>query len=185
MDKALEYTHAMINFDSAYNTSSNFLHQPTKSVSMFSSTNYTPFSNRSSSPLFRRCTSPPPRQPILKESGPKFNFDLYTMDENKYDSDDIYSLSNDSISVSPSRTIYHHELYSPQSSPKSQSKTLSKLKQFNDELWHTIVEPECINRPPAHYHIHHYPLSQHPYQPYRSRSKSSERSSLTEIEVVI
>jgi hypothetical protein len=186
MDKSLQYTQLMSNFDSAYNVPPNLTPQPTIYIPISSSAIYSTFPNRPSSPLFRRSKSPPSRPPISTRPVPKFNFDLYKTDENLNEYNDYFSPSYRSISPSSSRTIYHYPRQSPLSSPTSRSQTLSKLKQVNDELCHTLARSELTDQSSApHYHIHHYPLSQHSYPKYRSRSRSGERSSSTELEVVI
>jgi hypothetical protein len=116
-------------------------------------------------------------------SVPKFNFDLYKMDE--YDG--YSSPSRRSISPPSSRIIHHYPIHSPLSSPTSKSQTLSKLRQINDELCQTLARSESNDLPSSqpHYHIHHYPLSQHSNRKYRSRSSSEEYSPPTELEVVI
>ncbi|CAF3438336.1 unnamed protein product [Rotaria sp. Silwood1] len=183
MDRLMEYTHTMSNFDSVYNISPKLIHQSTTYIPISSSITSSILSNRSSSPLFRRCQSPPLRRPILTESGPKFNFDLYKRDQNddQFDKDSLSSYR--SLSPTSSRIIYHHPIHSPRSSSLSNSYALSKLQQINDELCQTLAQTELTDRSPVHYHIHHYPLSQHSPKKYRSRSISEERSSSTELEV--
>jgi hypothetical protein len=118
-------------------------------------------------------------------SVPKFNFDLYKMDEYNNEFDGYSSPSYRSISPPPSsRIIHHYPIHSPLSSSTSKSQTLSKLRQINDELCQTLARSELTDQTP-HYHIHHYPLSQHSYPKYRSRSTSEEHSPSTELEVVI
>ncbi|CAF1104961.1 unnamed protein product [Rotaria sordida] len=183
MNRSIEYTQAMSNFDSVYNVSPTLIHQSTKYTPMSSLITSSMFSNRSSSPLFRRCKSPPLSRPILSGSGPKFNFDLYKMDQNndEFDKDSLSSYR--SLSPTSSRIIYHHPIHSSRLSPISKPQALSKLQQINDELCQTLAQSELTDRSPAHYHIHHYPLSQHSHEKYRSRSISEERSESTELEV--
>ncbi|CAF2915067.1 unnamed protein product [Rotaria sp. Silwood2] len=183
MDGLIEYTQAMSNFDSVYNASPNLIHQSKMYNPMSASITSSIFSNRPSSPLFRRCQSPSLRQPISTGSGPKFNFDLYKMDQNddEFDKDSLSSYR--SLSPTSSRIIYHHPIYSPRSSSIPKLQDLSKLQQINDELCQTLAQSELTDRSPVHYHIHHYPLSQHSHKKYRSRSISEESSSSTELEV--
>jgi len=180
MDKSIQYVQVMSNFNSVYNAPLNLNPQPTTYIPMSSSATFGSLSNRSSSPLFRRSKSPPPRQPILPESGPKFNFDLYKMDENNNNQYDGYSSpSYRSLSPSSSRIIYHHPTHSPLSSSTSKTQALSKLRQINDELCQTLARSELTDpsqQLPLHYHIHHYPLSQHLYENYRSQSTSEDYS---------
>ncbi len=187
MDKSLRYTQVMPNFDSAYNTPSNRIPQSIIYIPMSSSANFSTFSNRSSSPLFHRSISPPPRPTLPTGRVPKFNFDLYKMDENNNEYDDYLSPTYRSISPSSSRIIHHYPIYSPSSSSTSKSQSLSKLRQINDELCQTLARSELTDPlpPPPHYHIHHYPLSQHSRRKYRSRSTSEERSPSYKLEVVI
>ena len=171
MDKSIQHAQVMSNFDSAYNVSTNVIHEPTMYIPVSSSANFSTFSNRSSSPLFHRTKSPPSRPPLFTGSVPKFNFDLYKMDEND---NDYCSPSYRSRSPSPSRRIYYHSIHSPPSSPTSKSQALSKLRQINDELCQTLARSELTHQSPPHYHIHHYPVSQHTHRKPRSRSTSEE-----------
>ncbi len=184
MDKSLHYTQVMFNFDSAYNVPPHHKHPSTMYIPMSSST----FSNRSSSPLFHRSISPPSRPRISTGPVPKFNFDLYKMDEYEYNNEyDGYSSPNyRSLSPSSSRSIHHYPIHSPLSTSISKPQRVSKLREINDELCRTLARSELINQSssPPHYHIHHYPLSQHSQPKYRSRSTSEERSPSTELEVV-
>lgn len=187
MDKSLQYTQVMSNFDSAYNAPPNRIPQSTMYIPMSSSATFPMFSNRSSSPLFHRSVSPPSRSPISMRSVPKFNFDLYKMDEYNNEFDGYSSPSYRSISPSSSsRIIHHYPIHSPLSTSISKPQRVSKLREINDELCRTLARSELINQSssPPHYHIHHYPLSQHSQPKYRSRSTSEERSPSTELEVV-
>jgi hypothetical protein len=183
MDRSVQYARTMPNFDSAYNASTNLSHRSTVYIPMSSSTNFSTFSNRSSSPLFHRSITPPSRSPIC---APKFNFDLYEMNETHNEYDDYISPSHRSISPSSSEIIHHH--HHPRHSPPSKSQTLSKLRQINDELCQTLARSEITDQSQQlspHYHIHHYPLSQDLYKKHRSRSSSDGHSSSTELEAVI
>ncbi|CAF4342496.1 unnamed protein product [Rotaria sp. Silwood2] len=153
MDKSIHYVHAMSNFDSVYNATPNHIHHSTMYMPMSSSSSYR---NRSISPS-------------LTSSNLKFNLDLYNPNE-------YHSESVDYPSPSSSVIIHHHPVYSP---PPSQA--ISKLRQINDELSHTLAQCELTNRSqplpspsPSHYHIHHYPIS---HETYRSRSPSEQTSS--------
>ncbi|CAF3322271.1 unnamed protein product [Rotaria socialis] len=183
MEKSIEYVQVMTNFESAYNVSSNLIQQPTMYIPVSLSFTSPMLSNRPSSPLFHRCKSPTSRIPLPTESGPKFNFDLYKMNESNYEFDRDSLSSNRSISPYSSRKIYHNPIYSPLSSSISKQPTLSKLQQINDELSETLARSELTDRSPVHYHVHHYPLSQHTSRKYRSQSPTKERSSSTEIDV--
>ncbi|CAF1200101.1 unnamed protein product [Rotaria sp. Silwood1] len=155
MDQSVHYAQAMSNFDSVYNVPHKLVHHSTTYMPMSSSSSYR---NRSISPS-------------LTSSNPKFNLDLYN--PNEYHSESI-----DYPSPSSSVIIHHYPVYSPPPSPPSQS--ISKLRQINNELSHTLAQCELtINRsqssslpsPPSQYHIHHYPIS---YETYRSRSPSEQ-----------
>ncbi|CAF2126265.1 unnamed protein product [Rotaria magnacalcarata] len=183
MEKSIEYVQVMSNFESAYNVPSNFIQQPTMYIPVSSSFTSPMCSNRPSSPLFHRCKSPTSRIPLSTGSGPKFNFDLYKMNESNYEFDRDSLSSNRSISPYSSRRIYHNPIYSPLSSSISKQPTLSKLQKINDELSETLARSELTDRSPVHYHVHHYPLSQHRSRKYRSRLPTEERSSSTEIDV--
>ncbi len=189
MDKTLQYTQVIANFDSAYNVPPKSTPYSTTYSPMSLSTSFAPpFSNRSSSPLFHRSISPPPRRPISTGAGPKFNFDLYKMDENNNEYTGYSSPSYRSLSPSSPRIIHHYPIHSPLSSPVSKPGTASKLRQINDELCCTLARSELNDQPsssPPHYHIHHYPLSQQSYPKHRSRSRSEERRPPIELEVVI
>ncbi|CAF1135267.1 unnamed protein product [Adineta steineri] len=185
MERTIQYVQSNSNFDSVYNAPLNVVPTPPTYVPL-SSVTYSTCTVRPSSPLFRRTTSPPPRPRALPEHGPKFNFDLYQMNPNTNEYDDFLLPSNRSISPTSSSIIYHYPTYSPLSSSTSTPPTLAKLRQINDELCHTLAQSELNDPPPpAQYHIHHYPLSQHlpPYQTYRTRPTYEERSSATELEV--
>src|SRR5437879_4586353 len=76
-------------------------------------------------------------------SKPKFNLDLY--DSNEYHSESI-----DYPSPSSSVIIHHQPVYSP---PPSQA--ISKLRQINDELCHTLAHCDLTHQSqpsPSHYH---------------------------------
>ena len=188
MERSIEYAHVMSNFDSVYNAPLNIIPQPTTYVPLSTSLTFSSLTNRPSSPLFRRSTSPPPRPRLFLEPGPKFNFDLYKMDDNTIPNDGYCSPSSyRSLSPSSSSIIYHRRIHSP---PPSTSKlhSLSKLRQINDELCQTLARSDLNNPsppPPPRYHIHHYPLSQHPNQTYRTRSPNAEYVPSIESEVVI
>jgi hypothetical protein len=106
-----------------------------------------------------------------------------------YQPNEYHSESIDYPSPSSSVIIHHHPppVYSP---PPSQA--ISKLRQINDELCHTLARCELPNQSqsspvPSHHHIHHYPI---PHKTYRSRSRSpseqdsSSSSSATESEPI-
>jgi hypothetical protein len=108
-------------------------------------------------------------------SYPKFNLDLYNSNE----------YSSESFNYSPPSSpviVHHHPVYSP---PPSQA--ISKLRQINDELCHTLAQCDITTQsqpsPPPHYQIHHYPISHETYRS-RSRSPSEEDSSSTESEPI-
>jgi hypothetical protein len=190
MDKTFGYTQVSANFDSAYNIPPKPAPYSTTYIPMYSSTSFAPFSNRPASPLFHRCVSPPPRRPISTGTGPKFNFDLYKMDENNNEYTGYLSPTYRSLSPSSPRMIHHYPLDSPLSSPRSRPGSFSKLRQINDELCSTLARSELYDKPPTssvapHYHIHHYPLSQQSHPKHRSRSASEERPPPIELEVVI
>ncbi len=190
MDKTLQYTQVALNFDSVYNLPPQPVPCSTTYIPMYSSTSFAPFSNRPSSPLFHRSISPPPRRPIPTGAGPKFNFDLYKMDENNNEYNGYSSPSYRSLSPSSSsRIIHHYPIHSPLLSPRSKSGSFSKLRQINDELCSTLARSELHDQPssslPPHYHIHHYPLSQQSHPKHHSRSASEEHPPPIELEVVI
>jgi hypothetical protein len=188
MDKSIQYTQVMANFDSVYNIPPTLPRQPHMSDPISSSINFSTLSNRASSPLFHRSTSPPRRPPISTGSAPKFNFDLYKMNDDNNEYDGYSSPSHRSLSPSSTRIIHHHPIHSPLLSPTSKSQPLSKLRQINDELCHALARSELndpLQQSPAHYHIHHYPLSQHSHKKHRSRSTSEDHSPPTKLERVI
>lgn len=183
------------NYDSAYNILPSAPPPTTTTyLPFYSSTTFIPSSTGVTPPFFRRTISPPPRPPVSTGTAPKFNFDLYKMD-NKYD-EYLDSISPTYRPTSPppttttaTRIVYHHRIHSPVSSPTSETDTFSRLRQINDELSRSLARSELIDRPisipaPQH-HIHHYPLSQHTYRKHRSRSRSGERPPVTEIDLVI
>jgi hypothetical protein len=154
MDRSVEYAQALSNFGSGYNASADTIYQSTLQPGISSS--FYPYSLRPSSPLFHRSTSPQAafRLPLSSEKGPRFNFDLYKMNE----------MFDEPIDPPPSSLTlhHHHSMYSPPSSPSS---ALSKLRQINDELCHTLARTERAESAPTksgHYHIHHYPVSRTP-----------------------
>lgn len=183
MERTIEYVQVTANFNSAYNIPLNPIQLPTY-IPLSSSFASSTLSNRPSSPLFHRCKSPPPRIPSSTGSAPKFNFDLYKTNNDKYEFDRDSLSSYRSPSPPSTRRIYHHPIHSPVSSPLSNSPPLSKLRQINDELCQTLARSELTSRSPVHYHVHHYPLSQYPPKKHRSRSTSEERASSTVYEVV-
>ena len=188
MDKSIQYSQVITNFDSAYNVPLKSSQKPPIYNPMSSSIYFSTFSNRSSSPLFRRSVSPPSRPPLSTRPVPKFNFDLYKMDENNNDYDGYSSPTYRSLSPSSHRIIHHRSIHSPPLSPTTKTQSLSKLRQINDELCYTLAQSELIDplqQSPPHYHIHHYPLSQHSHQKHRSRSRSAEHSPPTKLERVI
>ena len=149
MARPVEYVQALSNFGSAYNATTDAIYQ-SKLRPDFSST----YPLRSSSPLFHRSKSPPPQYPLYTEAGPRFNFDLYRM--------------NDTFDDPPASSSIVHHHYPDFSPPASPSSALSKLRQINDELCHSLARAELDEPPPrraAHYHIHHYPVSRTPPAP--------------------
>ena len=183
----MEHVQITTNFNSAYNILSNPIPQSSTYIPLSSSTSFSKFVKRSSSPLLHRCKSPPSRQPILTDSGPKFNFDLYKMSENINEYNDYSLPSYRPISPSSPSTVFRCATGSSLSFTASKSQTVSKLRRINDDLCHTLAKYELIDQPQqssATYHIHHYPLSQYSYQKCRSRPMSKGRSSSTELEVV-
>ena len=182
MDRTLQYTQSVANFESAYNVAREY--QP---LSSSSSILYSTFYERPTSPLLHRCNSPPVRKPIIPiESVPKFNFDLYKMDKTVDEYDNYIPMSTPT-----SRTIYHYPIDSPLSSP------VSKLRQINRQLSQSLVQSDypdplafsssssAAAAPAPHYHIHHYPLSQYsPTTRRRCASISDDGASSIEVPVV-
>ncbi|CAM4884049.1 unnamed protein product [Rotaria socialis] len=155
MDQSIQYAQVMSNFDSVYNVAPNLVQRSTIFVPKPS---FTTYQNRSVSPS-------------LTSSSTKFNFD-------SYNPNDYHTRSSDYVSPSTSIIIHHRPVYSPPPSPPSQA--ISKLRQINDELSHTLATCEVTTHrsqllppPPLspHYHVHHHPI---PYETFRSHS-SSER----------
>ena len=135
----------MSNFHSAYNTTPQFVHHTRTSALLSLSSTYSNYRDRSIS------SSP-------RSLSPKFNFDLYN-------SDDYSSRSIDHLSPSSSVIIHHHPVHCP-----SSIQAISKLREINNELSHTLAHCELNEQlplSPVHYHIHHHPLS---YETYRSPS---------------
>jgi hypothetical protein len=152
MDKSVQYAQVMSNFNSAYNAGPNLVHHPPVI--------YMPTSSHRN----------PSMSTSLNSSNPKFNLDLYQPNEYLYESIDYPSPSSSVI-------IHHHPVYPPSPPPLPPSQAISKLRQINDELCHTLAQSEIINHPqpsPSHYHIHHNPIS---HQTYRSRPRSKRDSS--------
>ncbi|UJR38095.1 hypothetical protein I4U23_030775 [Adineta vaga] len=185
MERTVEYVQSMSNFDSIYNAPLNVISQTPPYIPLISVVPFSVLPNRPTSPIFRRCVSPPSRQPILPPPGPKFNFDLYKTNESINDCcDGRISPSYRSLSPTSSNVIHHRSTYSPLSSP-SNTRTYLKLREINDDLYQTLAQTE-FNDPSTsapHYHIHHYPVSQHSYPTYRSRSVHDKYSSSTELEM--
>ncbi|CAF1016129.1 unnamed protein product [Adineta ricciae] len=177
----------MSNFDSVYNAPVTTIPQAPTYVPLTSFTTFSAMPARPPSPLFHRCESPPPRQPIFPPPGPKFNFDLYKIP------DDSFNIPNEPVSrpyrpLSPTSfdIIHHRSIYSPSSplsTPKTQ--TYAKLREANDELCHTLARTELSDSSTVtpHYHIHHYPLSQRSHPMYRSRSAYGVYEPSTELEL--
>jgi hypothetical protein len=164
MDKSIQYTQTMSNFDSVYNAAPNLVYHPTIYMPISSSSSFSSHQNRSISPS-------------LRSSNLKFNLDLYK--PNEYHSDSI-----DYPSPSSSVIIHHHPVYSP---PPSPSQSISKLRQINDELCYTLAKcdlPTQSQPSPRNYYIHHYPISRETSRS-RSRSSSEQDSSSTESEPII
>ncbi|CAF1363128.1 unnamed protein product [Adineta ricciae] len=151
MDRSVQYAQVMSNFDSVYNTSPNSIHRQPHI--------FVPTSSFSSQPSQSISSS-------LSSSHAKFNLDLYQPND-PLTQFDLYQLSSPQSSV----IVHHHPVYSP---PPSQ--TVSKLRQINDELCHTLAQSELPNYPPPlppQYHVHHHPIS---HRTYRSQSYSSSES---------
>lgn len=100
---------------------------------------------------------------------PKFSLDLYEPRE--------FSPSSTYRSISPVVIHHHPVVYSPpidRAPSSSLTQTVSKLRQLNDELCHTLAQCDLTDRPePArpHHRVHHYPVS------HRSRPSSEHDSS--------
>lgn len=98
------------------------------------------------------------------ETTPRISFDLYDPREQSID----YSSPTSSVIIH-----HHHPVYSPSPRPL-QSQAVSKLRQINNELCHTLAQcdlnTDSYPSPSPHYHVHHYPIS-------RSPSSSSSSSS--------
>ena len=173
MDRSIAYAEVYSNFGSAYNALPQAIYTPPTR-----SGNYPSFlfnGNRPSSPLFHRSSSPPPAQITIPTGrGPKFNFDLYKMDGSN---DDLYLPSPRPISPTTQLVIHHRPIYSTLE-PTNEPAALTKLREINDDMYHTLarsdsldpVVPARVEPVRPHYHIHHYPASQHPHQTYRTRS---------------
>ncbi|CAF1278381.1 unnamed protein product [Rotaria magnacalcarata] len=153
MDQSIQYAQVMSNFDSVYNAAPNLVQRLTIFVPKPS---FTTYQNRSVSPS-------------LTSSSTKFNFD-------SYNPNDYHTRSSNCVSPSTSIIIHHRPVYSPPPSPPSQA--ISKLRQINDELSHTLATCEVATnrsqllRPlplSPHYHVHHHPI---PYDPFRSHSSN-------------
>ena len=173
MNRSVDYSRSLSNYGSAYNGLPDAVYQA-KLRSGVSSSFY-PYAPRPSSPLFHRSTSPQPASwlPLSSETGPRFNFDLYKMNETF---DELIDPPPSSLTIH-----HHHSIYSPPSSPSS---ALSKLRQINDELCHTLAQTERTESSPTksgHYHIHHYPVS----QTYRSRTPPERHPAPVIVEAVI
>jgi hypothetical protein len=160
----------MSNFHSAYNTTAHAIH---------SSPIYVPVSSTLSSTNYghRSCSS------SLRLSNPKFNLDLYGANNDCDDSTDHFSLSYRSLSPVSSVIVHNHPVYLPvaSQSPSSFVQTVSKLRQINDELCHTLAHcdlDEASQSRPSTTHVHHYLASPVPYQHCRSYSPDSERNSV-------
>jgi hypothetical protein len=156
MDKSIQYTQVMSNFDSAYNTAPNLTyHSPI----------YIPISHQNRS-----------LSPSLRSSNPKFNFDLYNPT-------DYHSESIDYPSPSSSVIIHHHPVYS--SSPSQSISKLHQINDelCHTLAQCDLTTQSEPSPPPSHYYIHHYPISHETYRS-RSRSPSEEDSSSTESEPI-
>lgn len=177
MDRSIAYAHVYSNFGSAYNALPQALYTPPNQTAVYPSFLFN--GNRPVSPLFRRSTSPTPA-PMMIPTGraPKFNFDLYKMDGSN---DDTFLPSSRPISPPSSLVIHHRPVYTTfdPSETIREPAALTKLRDINDELYHTLARSDLLDsvvqpaaKPSgAHYHIHHYPVSQHPpHQTYRTRS---------------
>ena len=188
MTSTYPYVRLEPNYNSAYNILPVAVPPPTICLPLYASTTFLPISTRSSSPFFRRTCSPPPRPPVLMDTRPKFNFDLYNMD-NKYDEYPC-RISPRCRSASPpsTRVVYHYPVRLPRASPTCETESFAKLRQANDELCRALARSELIDQRsvrPLQHHIHHYPLPQHSYEKHRCRSRGDERPSVTEFDVVI
>ena len=163
MDRSIRYAQVMSNFGSAYNASPN---------TTYSRVPFTPFSSSASFPTY----SNPSPSSSFRPPSPTYNLDLYRPDG-------YYADSMDYPSPASSVIIHHHPVCpsSPMPPSSSFSHTVSKLRQVNDELCHTLAscEPEIQYQPPppVTYQIHHHPISQRSYADSRSRSTSEHDSS--------
>ena len=107
-------------------------------------------------------------QGSMRAISPNFRLDLYEPRES--------SPSSSYRSISPV-IVHHHRVYSPpidRAPSPSLTQTVSKLRQINDELCHTLAQCDLTYRPePArpHHHVHHHPVS------HRSRPSSEHDSS--------
>jgi len=150
MDRSIQYTPAMYNFDSVYNAAPNPVHQPTI---------YIPISheNRSS----------------LRSSNPKFNFDLYNPTES-------HSASFDYPSPSSSVIIHHQPVYSPPPAPSQSILKLRQINdELCYTLAQCDITTQSQPSPPPHYQIHHYPISHETYRS-RSPSEEDSSSTESE-----
>lgn len=104
------------------------------------------------------------------ENSPRISFDLY---ESQHESFDY---------PSPTSSIIIHHQYPIYSSP-SPSQAVSKLRQINNELCHTLAQCDLnitsYSSPSPHYQIHHYPISRSP-----SPSPLSSSPSITDFEPI-
>ena len=161
MDRSIEYAQALSNFDSVYNAPTHLANPTLFQAPTFSS--FPEVLYRPASPLFRQCASPTSRVPLLYGPGPKFNFDLYTMDDDLdvYERDSLNSYRPQSPFISTE--IRHDAIYSLLQPSDSKLQALERLRHVNDEMCQSLARSEAvdaIHRPPQHYHIHHYPVSQ-------------------------
>lgn len=171
----MEYLYDKSNFNSVYNAPFNIAPQPVVYVPLISWPGYTPAPDRPLSPLFRRCASPPPREPLFPKPGPKFSFDHYKMTESALDYNAGISPPARALSPTSADILHRHSLYSPRSSSSSETRSLSKLREANDELYQSLDLAERVARASTspHYHIHHHPVSQLPSQRHHHRSRST------------
>lgn len=186
MDRSIAYAETFSNFGSAYNALPQAVYTAPARTATYPSFLFN--GNRPSSPLFRRTASPPPRFVIPDGTGPKFNFDLYKMDGTEHD-----SLIRSTRPTSPTPLVLHHyPIASALSHSVTEPPALSKLREANDELYHALARSELSDPSPPptkpvapHYHIHHYPVSQHPSQTYRTRSPPEYFSPSVDFEPVM
>ena len=156
----MQYDQMMSNYGSAYDPSSRFVRPAPVYVPIYS----------------QRSTSP------------KFNLDLYQPRE--FSPDGYASPSYRSMSPVSPTIIHHHPVYSPpraRSPPSHLSQSVSKLRQINDELCHTLAQCELTDRPeparpppPAprpHHHVYHHPVS----RPSSEDESASSRESKPEL----